>query len=183
MNFFTRIKNFIEETSEKNLLYYVIGSLGVIVALLGLLIYWHFSSVFYYKETIRKINNSRKQVRVILNRNKQVEKEKLQVDDMLDQEPDFNLQQYFEQISSNLGIKKDNTSINTATIDRGQYSERNVTATFAGITMKLLTRLLQEIEQNIRINVKELDITPGKSKTIDVTITIATLQKKSETLE
>jgi type II secretory pathway component PulM len=50
--------------------------------------------------------------------------------------------------------------------------------------MKQLVDLLQELEQNNRIDIKNLDITKSKKQaTIDVQIIITTLQQKIETSE
>ena len=62
----------------------------------------------------------------------------------------------------------------------GRYQERILLARFAGMTMKELTELLQEIEFNKRVFTKELDITVAKKVpgTIDVGLTIAALEPK-----
>jgi hypothetical protein len=181
MKFIEKIHTIFSRLSEKEFTRYLLIALVSIVFGAGFIVYYYYTSSTKYLNLIKHINRMRVEVKEILTQNALVENHKSYVDTLLNEDPDFNLGHYFENLKQKLHIASDKST--QTTIDRDEYSESLVEAQFTSITMKTVAELLQEIEQNPRITIKELAITQGKDQTIDVEITIATLKKKPESTE
>jgi hypothetical protein len=188
MNFFDKIKQYVAGLDEKSFLTYGAGALGAIVLLCAGLIYYYYSNIGYWRKQINDINYSREEVKRIIDRDELVQKQRAEVNKMLDEMPNFKIEEYFNELIAKHGLMQNKvTTPNITYGDRGdkEYREVLLTTQFDMLNMKQLTELLNDIEQNSRIYAKELEITKAKKapNTIDVTLTIATLQRKPETTE
>jgi hypothetical protein len=109
------------------------------------------------------------------------------VNNILAENPDFKIDGFFTDLLSKTGLERNKKETSISYADRGDkdYREVLLTAKFDTMNMRQLCELLNEIEQNNMVYTKELDIVKSKKipNTIDVTLTIATLQKKPETTE
>ena len=105
------------------------------------------------------------------------------VEETLAKDTDFKIAGYFLKLLTKLNIKDKEVAEETTTTDLEEnYRKSELNAKFEDMTMKELTELLQEIEQNSRVATNRIDITKSKKKpkTIEVSLTISTLLPKIE---
>jgi hypothetical protein len=182
MEFFKKIVAYIQQLSQKNFYTYSGIYVGGVVILSLLLILRYYSNSQYLIEQNNNINDQRERVQQLLTDAQQVQKQKTEVNKMIEQDEDFNILAYFQTTLAKLGLNKHlGTIANTRTDREDNYTEEEAKAQLSDLTMKQLTELLQEIEQNKRIYSKELEIVKSKKRqnTIEISITIATLIKKT----
>lgn len=185
MSMLIRFKNFVDELESKIYYRYLAAVLGIFTALLVMFFYLHNRKVNSLEQELRKVNRERQQARELLEKHTIVQQQKLEVDEILSQDKTFKIKEYFSQAASelNLGNKlaKDTEISEPQDLENG-YSEIKLDASFTKLTMKELSELLYKIETSRRIYTKELVITQAPdSRTIDVTMVIATLQPRLET--
>ena len=146
-----------------------------------LIMFQYYRSVSSLKTTISLINDAREQARTILDKGQVVKKEQREIDTIIAKDENFKIGQYFEDLLAKLGLSNKSAPLEVSSPEReGKYRESVLTAKFSGMSMKELTELLQELELNGRVFTKELEITASKKppNSIDVTLTIATLEPK-----
>jgi hypothetical protein len=187
MKLLNSIKDFITTRDKKEFYYYLIGLLvGLLVFSVGIM-YYQSSTVSYWRKRINSINEYREQVRQVINKDQHVLSQRAQVNKMLQENPDFKIEGYFTDLLTKLRLTDHKTIMSPSYADRGdpEYQEVLLNVKFDTMNMRQLCELLDAIEQNKRIYTKELDIVKSKKmpNTIDVNITIATLQAKPETTE
>jgi uncharacterized membrane protein YhiD involved in acid resistance len=166
--------------------YLMIVLLGI-TTLTTLIIVYFYITVHSLHRQLNDINDLRvSQVKSILSKIEHVKKQRAEVNAILDQDKSFKIGGYFNEIISVLNIaenKKEETT-SQGRLDE-EYRESVLTAKFNELTMKQLCELLNIIEQNKRVYTKALEIQKSMKtpKTIDVTLTIATLQPRSAAIE
>lgn len=186
MKIFDIINNYIANLDQKNFNKYLLIYLsGLCILCLGS-VYYYYTSIKYWKKQLNEINVTRDEVKVVLDRDELVQKQREEVNALLSDMPDFKIGEYFSDLISKFGLTQNIvTSPSITYADRGdkEYREVLLTTQFDMMNMKQLTELLNEIEQNKRIYTKELEIIKSKKtpNTIEVNLTIATLQRKPET--
>jgi hypothetical protein len=181
MEFIDKIYTYISELDEKRFYQYIIGFLGAIVILMLLIMFQYYRSVSSLKAEIANINDSREQARIILDKGQIVKKEQREIDAIIAKNENFKIAGYFEDLLAKLGLSNKKASLEVASPGKeGKYRESILIAKFSGMSMKELTELLQELELNRRVFTKELEITASQklANSIDVTLTIATLEPK-----
>lgn len=176
-----RIRERIEKLDEKEFLRFSIIYLSILCLLATGIIVRYYFKTSSLKKQMKKINQLREDVKVILERYERVKKQRNEVDALLDQHEDFILQEYMEQLRNKMRLSYIIESTTTSPRD-DVYQETAINAKFTNMNMKELTELLQEIEKNKLIYTKELDIVKSKTRpgTLDVSITIATLKKAAQ---
>ena len=183
MEIIDKIYTYISNLDEKRFYQYLIGFLCAIGLLMLLIMFQYYRSVSSLKSEIAQINAAREQARTILDKGQIVKKEQREIDAIIAKDENFKIGQYFEDLLAKLGLsnKVDKDSLEVTSPEReGKYRESVLTAKFSGMTMKELTELLQELEFNRRVFTKGLEITASQKppNSIDVTLTIATLEPK-----
>lgn len=178
-------KNFIRNLEEREFYRYLAIVLGVLVLVLGILIYTNYSTVSGLELKLKRINKQREDTREILQKHETVKQQQAEVDAILAKDPTFKIKEYFTATVAELNLGQQNTKQAEVSepqdLDNG-YSEIKLNAGFTDLNMKQLCELLYKVEQNERIYTKELIITKAlKTPTIDVTLVIATLQPKATT--
>lgn len=182
MEFLTPIQQFIERLDEKQFKIYMLSFLGGIALAAGLLIFNYYRSVSSYKTKIIALNKKRKEVSELLTRYELVKKQQKDVDALLSKEKDFKITQYFEKVLAKINATKNQKSVDTRSEDvLENYTEWTLSADLSNLNMQKLTELLNELEAEDRIYIKELEITRAGSSAINVKISIATLEPKAET--
>lgn len=178
-----RIRTFLDTLDERTWYKYMAIAMSCLLALVLLVIFWYFRAVGKRQRVIAEINDDREQVREIVTRAQRADKQRQEITELLNEDPDFKIKGYLQEVMMRIGIAKNITTENDTQIDHegDDYSESRATYQFTGTTMKDLTQLLEDIEQNKRLFTKELEITKSKKtpKTIDVTLTVATMQPKN----
>lgn len=183
MEIIDKIYTYISNLDEKRFYQYLIGFLCAVGLLMLLIMFQYYRSVSSLKSEIAQINAAREQARTILDKGQIVKKEQREIDAIIAKDENFKIGQYFEDLLAKLGLsnKVDKDSLEVTSPEReGKYRESVLTAKFSGMTMKELTELLQELEFNRRVFTKGLEITASQKppNSIDVTLTIATLEPK-----
>lgn len=182
MELIDKIYTYISDLDEKRFYQYLIGFLCAVGLLMLLIMFQYYRSVSSLKSEIAQINDARKQARTILDKGQIVKKEQREIDAIIAKDENFKIGQYFEDLLAKQGLSNKvlKDSEVTSPEREGKYSESVLTAKFSGMTMKELTELLQELELNRRVFTKVLEITASQKppNSIDVTLTIATLEPK-----
>lgn len=185
MKFLEPIINFINNLDEKNFYRYLYITISVIILLFAYLTYRYFSTVSSLQKELRKINISRQETQTILARDVKIKNQKALVDEMLEKDKNFKLMQYFDSVVNKLSLTKNvkSTSITTSEMERfaENYIEVKLDINLINMNTKQLVDFLSELDKNERIYTKGLEITKAnKTPSIDVNLTIATLQPKIE---
>jgi hypothetical protein len=180
-----KVKSFIQELEERDFYKYLAGFLVGIVLLMALIVYLGQRKITLLKKRANKINTQRQSLQEILTTFERVKQQKADVAAILEKDKTFKIIGYLDHViaSMNLGANKaGGVQQSEEPLEHlPEYSEIKVVVPFTNLNMKQLAELLQEIEKNERIYTKELDITKSPSKpTIDATLTIATLQARTE---
>jgi hypothetical protein len=182
MEIMNKIQTYINSLEEKRFYQYLIGICVVVLLVIAGIVFQYYRSVSRLKAEITRINEDRNEIRSLLEKAQLDKKEQKEIDAILAKDENFKIAGYFEDLLGKLGLAdKQASKAEVSTPAReGKYQESILQAKFSGMTMKDLTELLQEIELNKRVFTKELDITvsPKIPGTIDVTLTIATLEPK-----
>lgn len=182
MKILNNVQTYLNTIDEKRFYQYLIGLGVIITVIIAGILFQYYRSVRSLKAEINRINEERTEIRSLLSKARIVKKEQKEIDQLLAQDENFKIAGYFEDVIAKLGLanKKAADIQVTTPAHEGKYQESVLQAKFSGMTMKDVAELLQEIEQNKRVFTKELDIvvSPKKPGTIDVTLTIATLEPK-----
>ena len=178
--FYTYLNNSDENQFHK----YMVGFLIFIGVATGSIMFQYYRKTSALKRQIAALNVTREEVKILLDRAQHVKKEQKDVDEMLALDPNFKIADDFEKALNKLGLSnKQLKKVEvTSQAREGRYQERILDARLANMTMKELTQLLQEIEQNRRVFPKELEISASKKNqnAIDVNLKIATLEATSQ---
>lgn len=181
MELLDKMQAYFNSIDQKRFFQYIIGILGVITLAIALLFFNYYRTVSRLKGEAFAINELREQAKIILDKAQRIKKDQKEIDAVLAQDKNFKIAGYFEDLIEKLGLaqKKSSTEVTTAS-QEGKYQESILQSRFTAISMKQLAELLQEVELNKRVFIKELDITPSKKQqnSIDATLTIATLEPK-----
>jgi len=184
MEFFDKIRDRIQDLEEKEFYRYLLILFLVLILLMGFFIFRFYRNVNSYKNRIEEIEDIREDsVKDILARNENVQKRRKEVNAILEKEEGFKIIEYFEKLLQQLGLGKAAEIVPIRrSLGQLKYDESEITARLTGISTQGLCMLLEKLEQNKRINIKELEIKKSEKtpKAIDVTIKIATLQPKVE---
>jgi hypothetical protein len=184
---FKKIKTTIDGWEQREFYMYTGIYLGFVLLCAAGVTFRYYSKINSLSKQIDNINELREErVRVILNRAQKVQKQRVDVDTMLSEDEDFKIGGYFKDLLATLQLtEKKESEIISQTDREDNYRESVLSARFVGMNMKLLTELLNKIEQNKRIYSKELEIVASKKtpQTLEVSVTIATLQPKTEVIE
>jgi len=182
MILFEYIQNFIDRLEERRFYQYLaITSSTIVVLIISMLIYYY-KSVHSLQRQIETINEQRELIRRLVNKYEQVKKQREAVDITLTEGKGFKLGGYFNSLLSSLNLidRRASRDEHAHTDPTSSYREIILKTKLAGLNMKELCELLNEVAQNPQVYTKELEITQSKKmpKTIDVTLAIATLEPK-----
>lgn len=188
MNLFTSLKSFIATRDKNEFYYYLIGSLLSLLCIMAGIMYYQSSQVSYWRKRINNINEYREEIRKVISKDQHVLSQRAEVDKILNDTPDFKIDGYFTELITKLNLLNGHATQRSVTYaDRGdpKYREVLLNAKFDTMNMRQLCELLDAIEKKDRIYTKDLEIIKSKKipNTIDVNLTIATLQAKPETTE
>lgn len=179
MKFIEPVAQFIDSLEDRTFYIYAGVFLGLIFALATALLIWRSFALSSAHERLDSINEERQKVAKILTINAQLKHEEKHLNEILDKDPNFVLRTYFiDLLSKDFGIKPDKDVTIIPGTPTSHYDERVVRAELSNLDMEKLTKILQALDHNERITVKDLDI-KGQGSTINVIITIATLVKKT----
>jgi len=180
-----KLQKFLDTLDEKTFYKYLgIASLGLFLVI-GLIIFNYYRTTSYWHAKIETTNELREDIQLLLTKAQQIKTMQAEANRMLAEDEDFKIRGYFENLLNQLRIPAQNiVEINITPVDRDTKIRENIlTAKLTDMNMKQLTELLEEIEQNKRVYIKEVEITKSKKRpnTIDISLTFATLNKITAT--
>lgn len=177
-----RLRERLEKLDEKEFFKYGALFLGAICLLATGIITRYYLKTSSLQKQMKRVNGLREEVKQILERYERVQKQRDEVNTLLEKDEDFILEEYIERLRSQLRLTYVIESRTVAPRD-DVYQEIAINAKFTNMNMRELTELLQALEKNKRVYTKDLDIVKSKSRpgTLDVSITIATLKKANRT--
>lgn len=177
------LKNFLRDLDSRAFNRFCALFFAVVVGLICLVFFYYYHAASDFERKMRRVNQQREEARAILQEHALVQKQRVEVDAILAKDRNFTIAQYFLSIVAELGLTKDMSkepSTTQSDLNNG-YSETQLNAAFKEMDMKQITELLYKIEQNDRVYTKNIMILkPPKATKLDVTLTIATLQPKTE---
>lgn len=182
MNFLKQFFIQIQKIDQKKIYQGMAGTLGALLLVIGLIIFYYYSSIAELRRKIDLVNESREEIRTILTKQEQVQQQHKTVNALLAEDPNFKIGGYFKNILEKLNLTEKNKKYVTEPIEReDNYRETILNAEFVDMSMKELTELLSVIEQSARVYTKELEISKSKKTAhkINVKLVIGTLQPKS----
>ena len=164
MEFIQKLQLFFDQLDETRFYQYVSIFLVTVGLIMAGLMFQYYRTISSLKKQITAINETREEVRVLLDKAQHVKKEQKDVDEIIALDPNFKIAGYFEEVLTKLGLasKKASKLEVTSPAQEGKYQESVLNARFSDMSMKELTELLKEIEQNKRVFAKELEITTSK---------------------
>ena len=177
MAFLEKIMNGDEQSFKK----YLLILLGVVMAGFVFITWRYYTSITFYKKKILLVNGIREEARQLREKMIQVQTQRARVNDMLEEEADFKIAGYFNNLLTQLNMFDNKKTEETSQIDReDNYRESELIASLTKMNMKQITELLFELEQKKRIYIKKLDMEKSKKNKnlLDVTLIIATLLHK-----
>jgi len=182
MSFFEKFQEFAlpVETSE---FYRNVGIfLGALTLITGSIMYYHHSATSELRSSLQRMHKTQQEAKQILERLKAVSKRQEEVDAVLEEDKNFKLKSFYDDVIQRLGLSPNQVKeadVNDDVLQK-MYTEIKVNAQLRGISTKQLCELLQSLEQKARVYVKDLTIVK-KNDSLDVTLTIATLLKSQVT--
>lgn len=168
-------------TMEQKRVYQYIGGILVTMSVVALVVlYMRSSYVDRALVRLSEINEQREQVKRIITNAEKIKKQRAQVNAMLAKEPSFKITSYLDSVLKKLQLSADFREHTQVDRENG-YRESIRKITLAGINMKELCELLQELEQNERVYTKELEIVRSSRipQAIDVMLSVATLESRT----
>lgn len=173
-----RIRERLEKLDEKEFFKYGAIFLGIMFLLATGIIVRYYFKVSSLQKQMKRVNGLREDVKQILERYERVQKQRNEVNALLEKDEDFILEEYIARLAAKQRLSFVIESRTTAPRD-DVYQEIAINAKFTNMNMRELTELLAEIEKNKRVYTKDLDIVKSKTRpgTLDVGITLATLKK------
>jgi len=178
-----KLEDFLQTFDSRDFYKYLGAMLILITLVISLLGWFYYSSTREYLKQIQEINSQREEkVKKLFESHERILLEEKQVNKLLDEDPNFKIIQYVNDTLQNLGLDTlYKVTRETSPVEREQYLEVKLPIPFASMNMQELCELLQELEKSKRIFTNDIDIQRSKKKpdTIDVTLEIATLRRKT----
>jgi hypothetical protein len=146
------------------------------------IIFFQFRKVSKLEERLKKINQSRSKVQLVLQNHAFVKQQQESVKEILEKEKYFMITEFFEGVVKNLALdsktKKEEFKSLDVDLNNG-YEEERLESNFKDMNMKEVVRLLNQVEQEERVYVKKIELSKSpKAKKLDVNLVIATLRPK-----
>lgn len=181
MEFLRPLKEAILSRTNKEILLWVYGYLGLVVFIAGLYLFLHMRSIQEMNEQYQGINKSRKRLQAVLSEYQAVKQQQVQVDEIVKKDKNFYLKKYYQDVIAAVGIPAvGDATISDQKLENG-YSLELLQGRFANTTTQKLVEFLQKIEESARVYVKTIDITKGTQlNTIAVVLVLATIKPKEE---
>lgn len=181
-----QLRDFIADLDEKNFYRALIATIAVVVLIITGVLYFQQRKIATLKKRITTINRSRTTVQEILTKFEKVKQQKAEVAGVLEKDKSFKILGEFDKILQTVGLsaqKASHTILTESLESLPEYNEVRLVVSLTDLNMRQLTELLQEIEKNERIHIKDLEITRNSKPSIDVTLTVATLLSKTQATE
>lgn len=174
MDFINKFATYLNNLTKKqfqNFLLIVIGSSLIII--LGT-IYFIYSESSDYIQQIKKFESLSNKAILILNDNKKMEDEALRIQEILDQNKEFNIKSYFEIFCQQNNLTP-NQGWDTRTDELNErFDEISLSASFKGVTTEKIVKIIEDFYKKEIIYIKSVNIKQEPEKKVSFEITIAT---------
>lgn len=183
MELINRLRLKLESLEQRDFFKYLIILLAVILFFVGVLLFWHYRNVGNLQDELEQINDTREEIVFpILRRMDTVKLQRKQVNDILAKEPGFKIVDYLNNLINKQGltvVKIDPTTVPLP----NNFNEVVAKVQLVDMDMRQLCEFLETIEKNERVYAKDLEIIKSKKNpgTIEVNVTVATLEQKART--
>ena len=179
------LKTFINNLEEKQFYLYVSSFIGTVFLIIVFGIVLFYRNVSFYKKQLSLLNEQRTEIQTILQKNFRVEQQRTKVNQLLSENESFKIGGFLKDELAKIQLTNSLEGSRPLQADTGstEYSESILEARLISITMQQLCTLLNDISTNKRVYIKVIDMSISKRtpRTIDVTLTIATLERIAET--
>ncbi|MFH0898052.1 MAG: hypothetical protein V1855_00550 [bacterium] len=178
MELLTKLAEKIQHLSPKEFQkYFTIFFVAILGAILGL-VYYIYAESTELVASMKKIESLSGKSIALINKFERIQSEEDQIMALIEKNKDFDLREYFETFYKSQGLNPEGGWGTTANVLNPEFDEIELSASFKGQTTEKLVKILQELDKQKIVYVKELRMKADKNKTIIVDITIATLRKK-----
>ena len=183
-----RIESFLATQNSTMFRNYILVYISVFSALCGGLFFYHNYRTAVISKSVISLNLKRKKVQELLSRKLTVDEQQAKVDELIQQDKNFLIKYYFESIIEqlNLGDKlAENprvTMSESLMLKNKGYRELLLEVNLESLNMWQVTQLLEELEKNKRVYIKnlELESNDGAPPTVSLLLTVATLENNTE---
>ncbi len=184
-----RIENFLATQNSAMFRNYILIYISVFSGLCGSLIFYYNYRTEIIIKNIKTLNTKyRSKVQELLSEELKIREQQNKVDELIKQDKNFLIMHYFESIIEQLGLsnklqeKPRLTSVDPVLLKSKGYSELILEIKLDDLNMWQVTQLLEELEKNKRVYIKnlELESNPGTPPTVSLLLTIATLKNNTE---
>jgi hypothetical protein len=183
VEFLESLRDFIKNVDEGDYYKYFGAFMGALLIALSLVFFIHYRKVTTYQTNLKNIDAQRTQARKILADFKVVTAQRERVEEILEQNKEFRIGEAYQSIVQKMGLNSQMHDLTAPSLGESVSGKTEVLVSshFSSITMRQVTDLLSEIAAVAILYVKELVIkkTPN-SQTVDVDITVATLEPSAE---
>lgn len=177
-----RLKATIKNLEDRELVTYSGAFFALMLLLMGLLFFFHYRKVSYYKQELKRVDVQRAETKKILSNYKVAKAHSQKVEEILAEHADFLIGEAFQAIIQRAGLSnrvQNQTAPTTGESVSGK-TEIQVSAQLTRLSMKNVTDLLLAIAQVPQLYTKDLSIKKETgSPAVDLDITIATLELSS----
>ncbi len=183
-----RIESFLATQNSSMFRNYILVYIGTFSVLCGGLIFYYNYRTAAMIKNIRTLNTKRVQVQELLSKELTIREQQNLVDELIQQDKNFLIMHYFETIAEQLNLtnklqeKPRLTTNEPAMLKSKGYSELILEIKLDDLNMWQVTQLLEELEKNKRVYIKnlELESNPDTPPTVSLLLTIATLKNHTE---
>lgn len=183
MNFITKMLQDIYQLSNKIFIQIIIIIIFLIILISGFFIYRFYSKKHTLISDVKKIYELKNKTGQLIEEKKSIEKEKDNIIQIINEDINFKPIQFFDNVLEELRLKNylDTQKVSLKNIENSEYEEVNLDVYLKSLNTKQMVELIKAIENNKRVYIKNLNIikTP-KIANIDISMTITTLQSKSD---
>lgn len=183
MQFLDKIVNFIFKLQPSDFKKIILLILTVSFALMFLIGFNLFRQKSSYLTELKKTYALRDEASTLIDKNNLIKKQKDIVNTMLEETSTFKLIQFFDNTTDALRLNQyvERKNISIVDLENKDYSKIILDSKINNLNMKQLADLLSKIDENERVLIEKLEINKSnKLPSVDVELTISTLQPKSE---
>jgi len=180
MEFLIKIARFVQNLNKKQFEQYLIATIVGIIILIAAILYYVYNTSSALLIHIKQLETLAKKSAHILSDNQRVQQQEERFKQMLEKNPDFRLNSFFEQFCRDMNITPEVGWSDHSEQINDKMDEISIPATFKNQTTETLVKFLENLDQKEMVYTKELRIRSEANKKITFDISIATNRYKTE---
>jgi hypothetical protein len=174
------ITDFFQTLDYKDIYKYVLGFISLVI--LSIFLIFYIQNTIISRYNFQDLNKKRKNIINLVSEYKIMEKKIIHIKDILSLDKNFLIEKAYLDIINKLSLKgnlQENPKVNKAQEDRdNKIQEIELHSSLKGLNMQQLVDLLSKITDIKQVYPKKLDITRSNNQTIDIALTIATVENE-----